>query len=351
MQAWRRERRHRHRHDREAGPPDPREPGDRPLRRDRRPGQAQAAAGDVPPRPGRVDAAALPDRRGGAARGRRRGVPPAVTAGDRGLRSRGPLAGDLGPVRRIAGVRRRGGRVRGARRGGLCRARGARRRSRPPLLPLAAAQGRRRHGRRARRARARRRRPGDHREAVRHRPRLGPRAERAAAHGLRGALHLPDRPLPGTRGGAEPAGAALRQRHVRAGLEPQPHRPRPDRHPGDALDRDARQLLRADRRLPRHDRHPPLPAARLRRDGAADLVRAEGAGPRAREGLRLDAAALAGERGPRPVRRLPRRGRASPPTPTPRPSSRSGPSSTTGAGRACRSTCAPASGWPRAATC
>ena len=194
-------------------------------------------------------------------------------------------------------------------------------------------------------------RPRDHREAVRHRPRLGPRAERAAALGLRGALHLPDRPLPRPRGGAEPAGAALRQRHVRAGLEPQPHRPRPDRHPGDALDRDAGQLLRGNRRLPRHGRHPPLPGARLRRDGAADLAGAEGARHRAREGLRLDAAAAPGERGPRPVRRLPRGGAGSRPTPRPRPSSRSRPSSTTGAGRACRSTCAPASAWPRAGTC
>ena len=171
------------------------------------------------------------------------------------------------------------------------------------------------------------------------------------ALGLRRALHLPHRPLPRPRGGAEPARAALRQRHVRAGLEPQPHRPRPDRRPGDALDRDAGQLLRGNRRLPRHDRHPPLPGARLRRDGAADLAGAEGAGARAREGLRLDAAAAARERRPRPVRAATATRTASPPTPTPRPSSRSRPSSTTGAGRACRSTCARASAWPRAGTC
>ena len=174
---------------------------------------------------------------------------------------------------------------------------------------------------------------------------------RAAALGLRRALHLPHRPLPGARGGAEPAGAALRQRDVRAGLEPQPHRPRPDRHPRDALDRDARLLLRGNGRLPRHDRHPPVPGARLRRDGAADLAGAEAAGDRAREGLRLDAAAAARGRRPRPVRAATARRTASPPTPTPRPSSRSRPSSTTGAGRACRSTCAPASAWPRAGTC
>ncbi len=164
-------------------------------------------------------------------------------------------------------------------------------------------------------------------------------------------LHLPDRPLPRPRGGAEPAGAALRQRDVRAGLEPQPHRPRPDRHPGDALDRDARQLLRGNGRLPRHGRHPPVPGARLRRDGAADLAGAETARDRAREGLRVDAAAAARGRGPRPVRAATAKRTASPPTPTPRPSSRSRPSSTTGAGRGCRSTCARASGWRRASTC
>ena len=49
---------------------DSREPGDRPVRGDRRPGEAQAAAGDVPSRPGRADAEALPHHRRGPARGR-----------------------------------------------------------------------------------------------------------------------------------------------------------------------------------------------------------------------------------------------------------------------------------------
>ena len=53
-------------------------------------------------------------------------------------------------------------------------------------------------------------------------------------------------------------------------------------------------------------------------------------------------------RRPRPVHRLPLARRASRRTPTPRRSSRSSAASTTGAGPACRSTCAPASGWPRA---
>ena len=56
----------------------------------------------------------------------------------------------------------------------------------------------------------------------------------------------------------------------------------------------------------------------------------------------------AARRRARAVRRLPRHRRASRPTPRPRRSSPSSATSTTGAGRACRSTCAPASGWPRA---
>ena len=225
----------------------------------------------------------------------------------------------LRQVRRVAQLRRRRRRLRGARQGGRSGPRGTRRRGRAPLLPLAAAESRGRDGRRDRQAGARRGRAGDHREALRHRPRLGPRTERTPPLGLPGGPDLPDRPLPGARGGAEPAGAALRQRHVRAGLEPQPHRPRPDRHPGDALDRNAWLLLRGHGRLPRHARHAPVPAARLRRDGAADLAGAEAARDRAREGLRLDAAAAARGRRPRPVRRLPRRGRGRPATPTPRP--------------------------------
>ena len=49
--------------------------------------------------------------------------------------------------------------------------------------------------------------------------------------------------------------------------------------------------------------------------------------------------------------RLPRGGGRRSPIPAPRPSSRSRPSSTTGAGRGCPSICARASAWPRAATC
>ena len=74
-------------------------------------------------------------------------------------------------------------------------------------------------------------------------------------------------------------------------------------------------------------------------------------GDRAREGLRLDAAAAPRATSSAASTAATARRRASRPTPTPRPSSPSRPSSTTGAGRACPSTCARASAWPRTATC
>ena len=110
----------------------------------------------------------------------------------------------------------------------------------------------------------------------------------------------------------------------------------------------ARRLLREDRRLPRHGRHPSDADPRLRRDGAADRARAAGDHRGEEQGLPLDPPDRSGQGGPRPVRGLPLRARAWRPTPRPRRSSRCAARSTTGAGRACRSTCAPASGWPRA---
>ena len=155
---------------------------------------------------------------------------------------------------------------------------------------------------------------------------------------------------PGVR--AEPAGAALRQRDVRAGLEPQPHRPCADRRSRDALDRDAGELLRGNGGFSRHDRDAPVPGAQLRRDGATDLDGGEGADDRAGEGLRLDGAS-ATPPGWSAVSTSGYRdgGGSGARTPTPRPSLPCGPSSTTGAGTASPSICAPASAWPRTATC
>ena len=130
-----------------------------------------------------------------------------------------------------------------------------------PALPGGPAGRLGRDRRRARRRRARRaRRAGDPREAVRHRPRLGRGAQRDAARGLRRGADLPHRPLPRQGGGAEHPRAAVRQRAVRADLEPRPHRLRPDRRARDARRSGAaRGFYERHRRVPRHGRHAPVP--------------------------------------------------------------------------------------------
>ena len=60
----------------------------------------------------------------------------------------------------------------------------------------------------------------------------------------RGAADLSHRPLPGQGDGAEHPGVPLRQRHLRADLEPALHRPRADHRGRDGRRRAARRLLR-----------------------------------------------------------------------------------------------------------
>ena len=83
---------------------------------------------------------------------------------------------------------------------------------------------------------------------------------------------LPDRSLSRQGDRPEHHGAALRQRHVRAAVVPQPHRSCADHRRGDGQRRAARQVLRRDRRFARHGAEPSLPAAHPDRDGAADLL-------------------------------------------------------------------------------
>ena len=151
---------------------------------------------------------------------------------------------------------------------------GERPRRQPRLLPRRAAGRVLDDRRRARQAAERR--EGldapDRREAVRPRPRLGARPERDA----RGALHrgpdLPHRPLPRQGNGPEHAGAAVRERHLRADLEPAVRRPRADHRRRVDRDRGARRLLRVRGRDPRHLPEPPAAAARPDGDGAADRL-------------------------------------------------------------------------------
>ena len=102
-------------------------------------------------------------------------------------------------------------------------------------------------GRPARRPPARGRRPGQagpDRRNRRHRPRVGQEAELPAARGV-------PRDFGSTTSSARrrrrTSSRSLRQRPVRADLEPQLHRPHPDRRPGDARPRDAGVVLRVNR--------------------------------------------------------------------------------------------------------
>ena len=197
------------------------------------------------------------------------------------------------------------------------------------------------------------------REAARPRPRLGASHQRRGRPGLRRGADLPHRSLPRQGDGAEPDGAALRQRPVRAALELQristmsrSPSPRPSASASAAGYYDKSGALRD--MVQNHmlqllclvAMEPPSTFdadARARRE-------AEGA---ARAASRSAARDVAPHDGPRPVPRRRRRRRsrcraistssATTPAP-PRPSSRQGGDRRTGAGPACRSTCAPASG-------
>ncbi len=163
---------------------------------------------------------------------------------------------------------------------------------------------------RARRQGAPRRRPdreraGRGREAVRPRPRVGPRACRRAPPVHRRVAALPDRPLPREDGLRRDPPAALRELAARAGLEPEPHRGRPD-HDGRGLRRRGpRPLLRPGRRAARRRRQPSDAGRRRGRDGAAVARRSRDL--QQREGLAVprDQRGRPGALHPRPVRRLP----------------------------------------------
>ena len=70
------------------------------------------------------------------------------------------------------------------------------------------------------------------------------RAQRANARGPLRGPDLPHRPFPRQGNGAEHHGAAVRQRLLRADLEPRPYRSCADHGRGDGRRREARQLLR-----------------------------------------------------------------------------------------------------------
>ena len=134
-------------------------------------------------------------------------------------------------------------------------------------------------------------------------------AERDPAAALLRGRGLPDRPLPRQGDRPEHAGAAVRERHLRADLEPPVHRPRADHGRRVDRDRGPRRLLRVGGRDPRHLPEPPPPARRADRDGAADRLHRRLRAQREGEGAAVAAHARAEVGRARPVRARLRRGR------------------------------------------
>ena len=194
-----------------------------------------------------------------------------------------------------------------------------------------------------------------HREALRHRPATRAQAAEGRRQRVPRAPGLPHRPLPGQGDGPERHGVPVREHDVRARLEPELHRPHPDHGRRGHRHRHARRLLRRGGRAARPRAEPHAAARRADLHGAAGDVRGrpgarrEGQGPhrdpaarrRTRRSARSTRRARSAGRRPRATSRR----RACPRARTPRPTRRSSSRSTTGAGRACRSSCAPASGW------
>ena len=188
-----------------------------------------------------------------------------------------------------------------------------------------------------------------HGEAVRHGSRERGGAERQAARGVQRGADLSHRSLSRQGAGAEHPRVPLRQRLVRAHLESQLHRPRADRRAGDAR---PRQTLGASTNPPARiatwwSRTCSRSSAFMAMEPPTHLA-PQAHQRREEQGVSQHAADPAHRRGARAVHRLSRRG-----------GRRAGVrhrdlhraqvlASTTGAGPACRSICAPASGWPKA---
>ena len=147
-----------------------------------------------------------------------------------------------------------------------------------------------------------------------------------------------------------PGGAALpplRQHDAGAGLEPELRRVGADHDGRELRRRGSRPLLRPGRRPARRGRQPPDAGGRGGRDGGARPAATPKTLKDAQVALfRVDAAGRSGALRARAVRRLPGDRRGGKPTPTPRPTPRCGWTSTTGAGRASRSSSGPASDLP-----
>ena len=116
----------------------------------------------------------------------------------------------------------------------------------------------------------------------------GARAQPPVLDDFDESADLPHRPLPRQGDRAEHAGVALRQRHLRADLEPPTRRPRADHGRRVDRDRGSRRLLRAGRGAARRLPEPPAAADRDHRDGAAGDFSADVGAQREGQGAALD---------------------------------------------------------------
>ncbi len=113
----------------------------------------------------------------------------------------------------------------------------------------------------------------DHRrETLRSGSRERAHAQSSCPRALRRRADLSNRSLPGQGDRPESARLQIRQRHVRAGLEPPVHRSRADHRGGDRRRRAPCLVLRGRRRAAGHGAEPSDAGARARGDGAADRV-------------------------------------------------------------------------------
>ena len=293
------------------------------LRRHRRSHRAQARAGAL-----QLPARRLPAT--GVHRGRLRAAPadrPGVPRSPAGRNQQAQpqpsgQAGDLGVVR--TGDRVPPGQLR--RPGGLRRACEAARSDRPrprhrresallPGRPAGALPGDRPPSRAGRPGRPRQPSPQrlearldarHRREAVRIGSRQRPAAQPRAGRRLQRGPGLPNRPLPGQGDRPEPRRLPLRERPVRADLEPPLHRLGPDHGRRDGRRRGTRRVLRRHRRPARHRPGPRTAADGDVRHGSAGRVPRGGPARREAEGAarrEADVARRGGnEHGARPVR-------------------------------------------------
>ncbi|CAA9411384.1 MAG: Glucose-6-phosphate 1-dehydrogenase, partial [uncultured Nocardioides sp.] len=285
-----------------AGPRGPPAPSDRgpvrhgALRRHRRPLPQEGRAGGLRPRQPWAAAARLQPHRVRPARLGRPGLRPDRARLGQAARAHRVPGGGLEPA--VRGPALRAGRLRRRRRlrHPAPHHRGARpgpgdRRElrflpRHPAVVLRRGRGPA-PGAQARPATGRRLAPGRRGEAVRPRPGVGSGAERHPRRRLPARVGVPHRPLPGQGDGAEHPGDALRQQHVRAGLERQLRRPRADHHGRGHRHRRSRRLLRRHRGRPRRHPEPPPPADGPGRHGGADVLRRRQPAPGEAEGALL----------------------------------------------------------------